>query len=217
MPFKAVIFDLDGTLLNTLEDLAASFNYALKSAGFSEHPVYAYKHFVGNGAEMAIKRALPEEARGDAEITKVLNIFKEHYAHNYNVKTRPYPGILELLQRLKGQDAELAVLSNKPHDFTVDCVAENFPDTFHIVRGVDNRFPKKPDPAAALFIINDLKISADETLYVGDTATDMQTAKRAGFFALGAAWGFRGEGELRAAKADVVIHNPLDVLEFYTS
>lgn len=217
MSYKAIIFDLDGTLLNTLEDLAGSFNYALKSAGFAEHPVHAYRHFVGNGADIAIKRALPDEARDAATVQEVLVTFKKHYAHNYNAETQPYSGIPELLRRLKEQDAKLAVLSNKPHSFTLDCVAEYFPDTFHLVRGVDARFPKKPDPASTLFIIDALQINADETLYVGDTATDMETAQRAGLRALGAAWGFRDEEELKCAGANVVIHDPLEVMAFYCS
>ena len=214
MPHKAVIFDLDGTLLDTLEDLADSFNFALNRFGFAVHPIDAYKHFVGDGADTAVTRALPERARSEQNIKNVLNVFNMHYDKNYNVKTRPYPGILELLDILKSRGLKLIVLSNKPHDFTVSCVAEYFPGMFDAVRGVDLQFPKKPHPAAANYIIGSLKIEAAETLYIGDTATDMETAEKAGFESIGVTWGFRDETELRAAGAKHIVNNSVHILKY---
>jgi len=145
MEFKAIIFDLDGTLLDTLEDLADSFNYALRSFGFPEHPLNSYKIFVGDGAKDAITRALPADKRDEKTVEQTLNVFSEHYSKNYNNKSGPYAGMEELLKNLKSRAVKMVVLSNKPHSFTLQCADFYFNDTFDLVLGV-GRFPKKPDP-----------------------------------------------------------------------
>ena len=212
MEFKGAIFDLDGTLLDTLEDLADSFNYALRSFNFPEHPVNSYKFFVGDGAKDAVTRALPVDKRDEKTVEKTLNLFSEHYSKNYNNKTGPYTGMIELLENLKSRAVKLAVLSNKPHHFTLQCVEFYFNDQFDLVMGA-GRFPKKPDPQSALYILKELQIEKSEVVYVGDTKTDMQTAKAAGLPAVGVTWGFRDEAELKETGADYIINHPAELLK----
>ncbi len=208
MPFKAVIFDLDGTLLNTLEDLANSFNYALAFHHFSQHPVSAYRYFIGDGAHTAVERALPPEARDEETVRLVLKAFTDHYAQNYKNKTLPYDGIPVLLETLKSNNIKMAVLSNKPHDFTVQCVQDYFDGYFIRVQGVESRFDKKPAPQSTLHILEQFRLPAEQALFVGDTKTDIQTAKNAGLKSAGAVWGFRGREELEQAGADFIIEKP---------
>ncbi len=212
MRFNAVIFDLDGTLLNTIDDLADSFNYALAQYQFPQHPVSAYRFFIGDGAHMAIERALPPEARNAEIIEQVLGAFSEHYAQNYKNKTKPYPGITELLKTLKNRAIKMAVLSNKPHDFTIQCVREYFDDYFIPVQGVESRFDKKPAPESTHHILEQFKLPAEQVLFVGDTKTDIQTAKNAGLKSAGVVWGFRGREELQQAGADFIIGHPKELL-----
>ncbi len=213
MRYKCIIFDLDGTLLNTLEDLADSFNYALEAYGYPIHPVEAYRYFIGNGARKAVERSLPETARIDITIEKVLATFKYWYDGHYHIKSKPYPGINELLASLRQLELKLAVLSNKPHDFTLNCVQHYFSDTFDWVQGHMDEYPRKPDPASAKYILKKLGVSTDQTIFVGDTATDINTAKNSGLASVGVAWGFRGEQELTQAGADYIIKHPLDLLQ----
>lgn len=212
MDFKALIFDLDGTLLNTLSDLADSFNYALAQNQFPQHPLSAYRHFIGNGARMAVERSLPPEARMDKTIDTVLRVFTMHYAQNYKHKSQPYPGIVELLNTLKDKNIQMAVLSNKPHDFAVQCVREYFDDYFIHVQGAESRFDKKPAPQSTHFILEQFELPAARVLFVGDTKTDIQTAKNAGLRSAGVTWGFRDRKELQQAGADFIIDHPLGLL-----
>lgn len=212
MKYKAVIFDLDGTLLDTLEDLADSFNYALKMHHFPLHSSSACRMFVGDGARTAVERALPPEARDDKTIDKVLAEFSKHYAQNYNNKTKPYPGIITLLEALKSTGINLVVLSNKPHEFTLQCMNAYFKNIFILVQGVETRFNKKPAPESSHNILERLKLSAEEALFVGDTRTDIQTAKNAGLKSVGVTWGFRERKELQQAGADFIIDRPEELL-----
>jgi len=213
MKYKSIIFDLDGTLLDTLEDLADSFNYALGQNGFAIHPVEAFRYFIGDGARKAVERSLPETARNNKTIEKVLATFKSWYNDHYNIKSAPYPGIVDTISELRKKDFKIAVLSNKLHDFTLNCVQHYFPDTFDWVQGHMDEFPRKPDPASTKNILEILKISAGQTIFVGDTATDMNTAKNSGLVSVGVAWGFRGEQELKQAGAGSIICHPKEILE----
>lgn len=213
MNFKAIIFDLDGTLLDTLEDLADSFNYALAENGFQVHPTEAYRYFIGDGARKAVERALPEIARTNETIENVLVTFKSWYAGHYNIKSKPYPGIVDLLARLNQFPVKRAVLSNKPHDFTLSCVRNYFPDTFDWVQGYQEKFPRKPNPASTQFILEQFGLSPGEAVFVGDTATDINTAKNSGLISVGVAWGFRGEQELGQAGADFIIQQPKQLFQ----
>lgn len=212
---KAVIFDLDGTLADTIEDLAGAMNRSLRKRGLPEHDFGKYKLFVGDGFRNLVVRSLPEASKSDALIQEIWFEAAAYYAERCLDMTRPYPGIDSLLAALAERGVGLAVLSNKPDELTKKVTAGLFPGArFGLVRGETADFPRKPDPASALDACARLGAAPSEALYLGDTAVDMKTARAAGILALGAAWGFRGESELRAAGADAILERPLDLLEY---
>ena len=197
MKYKSVIFDLDGTLLNTLEDIAESLNCVLREMGLGTHPMDAYRYLVGSGAEELVIRALPPGKRDQELIAECVEAFRVEYRRNWNVRTRPYEGVPELLDALKERGTRIAILSNKPHEFTTLCVRQYFPGyDFAAVLVEGEGIPLKPDPTGALEISRRLGIPPGEFIFVGDTGTDMETAVRAGIFPLGVLWGFRPEKEL---------------------
>jgi phosphoglycolate phosphatase len=213
MIFRAVLFDLDGTLLDTLDDLADSANLALRRLELPEHPVEAYKQFVGGGIENLVRRAVPEDRRDAATLAECLKLTRENYAARWAEKTRPYDGIPELLDALAARGIPMAVFSNKPEDFTRLCVERLLAAWhFEMVLGATPALPKKPDPAGAHEIARHFQVALAEVLYLGDTDTDMQTAVAAGMFPVGALWGFRDAEELTANGARVLIERPLDLL-----
>jgi len=204
-----IIWDLDGTLLDTLEDLADSVNIVLAERGLPVHPVDAFRYFVGDGASVLITRVLPEGRRDAQTHAQCLSRFREVYAGRWNLKSRPYEGIVDMLLQVRRRGIRMAVLSNKPHDATVQCVTELLKEvTFDIVQGQVDGLARKPDPAGALAIARLLHLAPDQFWYVGDTATDMQTAVSAGMFAVGVAWGFRTREELQQNGARVVLDSP---------
>ena len=212
MRFKTILFDLDGTLLNTLDDLADTANAALGQLRYPEHPVDSYRYFVGDGLRTLIERILPADCR-EEEISECEHIFKELYAIHWADKTCPYPGIMTMLADLRRMGLMLAILSNKPDDFTRMCVKRYFPtDTFSSVSGQREGIAKKPDPAGALIIAQKLGIVCDDILYVGDTATDMQTGKGAGMRTAGVLWGFREIEELEKNGADYIVSHPQEIV-----
>jgi len=214
MSYRAVIFDLDGTLLDTLEDLADSMNAVLKSGSFPEHAVAAYRYFVGDGMEMLVRRVLPAGEQDDALVARCMAAMEAEYGRRWADKTRPYPGIPEALDALEQRNVPKAVLSNKPDAFTRLTVEKLLAGwTFDPVIGVRSGIPRKPDPAGALQIAARLQVRPRECLYLGDTNTDMQTARAAGMFAVGATWGFRPGEELRASGAQVLLDTPTEVLD----
>lgn len=213
MSYTAVLFDLDGTLLDTLDDLADSGNFALARLGFAAHPREAYKYFVGDGVESLVRRALPPDRLDSATVSRCTELVRQAYAERWAQKTRPYPGIPELLDALAARSVRMAVLSNKPDNFTRLCVQRLLPKwPFAAVVGAQPELPRKPDPAGARAIAAQLGLSPGAILYLGDTNTDMQTAVAAGMFPVGALWGFRTADELRASGAQVLIEQPLDLL-----
>jgi len=214
MRWKAACFDLDGTLLNTLEDLGNSLNRVLTKHGFPTHPLDAYRYFVGDGALMLIERSLPEQNRDPGTISACLQAFLEDYSQNWNLNTHPYSGVPEMLDALAERGLKMAVLSNKPDDATRQCVAELLGNwRFDVVLGQRDGIPRKPDPAGALEVAKRLSIPPRDFLYLGDTSVDMQTAIAAGMFAVGVLWGFRTEDELRRNGAQVLIERPRDLLD----
>jgi len=210
--FEAILFDLDGTLLDTLVDLADSFNTALKQLGFPVHPVDSYRYFTGQGVIGLTKNALPQAHRDDATIERLLLSATEQYKARWADNTRPYPGIPELLSELEKRDIFKVVLSNKPDEFTQLIVKKLISRwSFDIVRGEKPPTPRKPDPTAALEMANRLKIPPQKFLYLGDTNTDMWTASAAGMYPVGALWGFRPE-ELADAGAKITIKEPVELI-----
>lgn len=213
MKYTHVMFDLDGTLLNTLEDLADSGNSALEELGLPVHPVECYRYFVGNGVYELMKRLLPPEELNNLELGKtLLSKYTAQYNNRWHNKTRPYDGMVEALHELKAAGATLSVFSNKPDEFTKSCIHHFFGDNlFSAVRGGRDDTPRKPAPDGALAILNQLNVNPEEVLYVGDTATDMQTAHAAGFFAIGVTWGFRTRAELEENHANAIVNVPMEI------
>lgn len=214
MKYKAVIFDMDGTLLDTIQDLAESMNEALRRCNFPVHPVESYKNFVGDGVEALARRVLPEGRREPETVSACVSDMRKEYWARWQKNTRPYRGVPELLDALAERGVKLSILSNKPDEFAKIMAAALLPRwTFEPVLGARPSIPKKPDPAGALEIAGLLSISPEEFLYIGDTATDMKTAKAAGMYPVGVLWGFRTAEELKTSGAKIIIENPLELLE----
>jgi phosphoglycolate phosphatase len=218
MHFKAVIFDLDGTLLDTLEDIADAANSTLAKHGFPSHEADAYRYFIGDGVPMLMFRALPPEKRNDDLIADCVTAFRKEYGQNWSVNTRPYKGVPELLDALAARKVKMAVLSNKPDDFTKRCVETFLQDwPFEMILGLRQGAPQKPDPTGALEIAEHLDIAPAHVLYLGDSAVDMKTAVNAGMFPIGALWGFRTLGELVENGARATIEQPMELLNYLDS
>ncbi|HEX2944400.1 MAG TPA: HAD family hydrolase [Clostridia bacterium] len=214
MGYKAVIFDLDGTLLDTIDDLGDSMNSVLAQHGYPVHDLKAYKYFVGNGMRNLVLRALPEEKRDASSVEQGLGEMRGEYAKRWANKTRPYPGIPQLLDALTEKGIKLAVLSNKLDKFSKDIVKELLPAwNFYPVYGEREGVPIKPDPAGALEIAGILEVAPADILYLGDTGVDMKTAVSAGMYAVGVLWGFRNADELTGNGANLIISDPLEVLK----
>ena len=215
MTYKAIIFDLDGTLLNTLDDLGNAFNRVLERNDLSTHPIDKYRYYIGEGAAVLTERALPEELRNEFLIQKYLKEFLADYSENYFIDTKPYDGIHDLLEELAKREIKTAVFSNKPQEATDRCVERFFrTHRFQAVFGMNNSIPRKPNPAGALKISELFRIPASEFIFLGDTAIDMTTALNSGMMPIGAAWGFRSERELIDSGAQKVIKRPSELLEF---
>ena len=214
MAIRAVLFDLDGTLLDTLDDIGGAMNLVLADHGLPQYPLSRYRWFVGDGAEVLVRRALPAGQATEALVRQCLVDFRTAYAQCWNVRTKPYPGIPELLDVLEKKGLGMAVLSNKPHEFTVLCVETYLPRwRFSAVFGEEPARRRKPDPAGALEISQCLNVPPRDIVYLGDTATDMQTAVAVGMMPVGALWGFRPASELLAAGARHLIETPLELVE----
>lgn len=228
--FCAVIFDLDGTILDTLEDIAVGTNHVLRLAGFPTHPIEAYRYFVGNGVDMLIRRALPAEisaqlpppsAEQEGEACHIFQRLKAELAeyHKKNGEgffTRPFSGISALFQELQKRQIPLAIFSNKPEERVLRSIPHSFPHiSFFRILGAREGFPLKPDPTVVLSVARDANLTPEKIIYLGDSDVDMQTAKNAGMYAVGAGWGYRGEKELRQAGANLVIKEPAELLDLF--
>jgi phosphoglycolate phosphatase len=214
--FQAILFDLDGTLLDTLTDIACAANAGLKELGFPAHPVESYRHFVGDGAGCLALRILPEGHQDDETVERCREIIRDEYAKCWADNTKPYPGVPELLVELQARGVPMAVLSNKPNESTQTVVKGYFPDChFQVVRGALPSVPIKPDPAGALLIAEELDVPPGRFVYLGDTDTDMRTAFAAGMFPAGALWGFRTAEELTANGAEILLKKPREVLKLF--
>lgn len=215
MSKKAVIFDLDGTLLNTYEDLANAVNYALSQNGLPTHPAEKYKIFAGNGTDMMITRALPEDKRNEETLKKVRDIYFEYYNAHSGECTRPYDGIVELLDELKARNMKLAVVSNKIDFMTRAVVKEYFGDgTFDFVTGQCDGIIPKPDPSMVYKVLEQFGVTAEESVFVGDSGVDAETGKNAGMFTVGVLWGFRDKKELLECGASTVIESAKELLNY---
>ncbi|MDY6294199.1 MAG: HAD family hydrolase [Bacteroidales bacterium] len=212
---KLVIFDLDGTLLNTIKDLGAAANYALDRNGFHTHSTASYPFFVGNGVRRLIERVLPEDARKKpAVVDTLLKDFKQYYnEHNIDL-TKPYDGIDEVLRQLQEQGLQLAVASNKYQQATDRIISHFFPHINWVaVVGQNEDVPVKPDPSIVFMILAQARIAKQDTLFVGDSGIDMETARRACVDSVGVTWGFRPVKELVEYNANVIVNRPQDIID----
>lgn len=212
----AVIFDLDGTLLNTLGDLRAATNHALEVRGLPPHSMEEIRQFIGNGIRLLICRAMPE-GTPEAEIDAALDDFKAYYAAHIHDRTVPYDGIPQLLTALKKRGIKVAVLSNKIDSASQQLIEYFFPEKTDVVFGEHVGVPRKPDPTSCRMVMQQLGVQPEQVLYVGDSGTDMQTAKNAGLYAVGVTWGFRSKEVLLKYGADVLVHRPEQILQILDS
>ena len=213
--YRAAIFDLDGTLVNSLDDLADSANAMLSSYGFPTHPVDPYRYFVGNGSRKLIERCLPKEQGSDpALVDEALARYKEIYAQHTQDRTRPYDGIQDMLDELQRRHIPLGICTNKHQSAAEDIVNAMFPSgTFQSIMGDQPSLPRKPDPKKVLMIAEKFGVGPSAVAYFGDTSVDMDTAKNAGFFPVGVLWGFRPKEELVEHGAKVLLEKPMELFE----
>ena len=215
MIYKAVIFDLDGTLLDTIADLGDSVNAVLKKYGFPEHDYKIYKRFVGKGVKNLMIESLPFKEIDENELNKYLTDMKDEYSKRCFNKTKPYPGITDLLDYLNNKKLNISVYSNKNDDFTKSMIKNYFPDIkFDFIIGARESKPLKPDPSIPLEISEKLGFKTEEFLYLGDSEIDMKTAKNAGMFPVAVLWGFRNKKELLENGAKLLLENPHDLIDF---
>ena len=209
---KLAIFDLDGTLLNTIEDLGYAANHALQAHGYPTHSIASYPFFVGNGVRRLIERVLPEDARTEATIDRLLVTFKEYYNDHNTDYTKPYEGIPELLSLLSSRGVAIAVASNKYQAATEKLISHFFPTlSFIAVEGQKEGVPVNPDPSIVFEILAKAKTPKADTIYIGDSGVDMETARRACVDSVGVTWGFRPEKELVENHADTIVNSPGDI------
>ena len=212
--FAAVIFDLDGTLFDTLDDIALTMNLVLARRGLPTRSNEEYKLLVGDGLEEAVRRALRVLPHTDDDIAAMVTDYRREYEIRWRDHSRPYPGIPELLKGLRARGLKTAVLSNKSHPYTVVMTKGLLPDfAFDVVRGAMPDVPLKPDPAAALLITRELGVAPESVIFLGDTKVDMKTAVAAGMYPVGALWGFRSSAELLENGAAVLLSSPLELLD----
>ncbi len=210
---KAIIFDLDGTLLNTLDGLTDSTNFALSKFGFHSHSTEAIQNFVGDGVKKLIERALPQGI-DTPNFEQILAVFKEHYTKTMELKTRPYQGITTLLSRLKEQNIKIAILSNKFDPAVKSLCAKYFQNLYDTAIGESTFTPPKPNPKGAQNILKLLNVNNTETLFVGDSEIDAQTAKNAKIKCIGVSWGFRSRELLIKNNVENIIDLPEELLNF---
>ena len=215
---KLIIFDLDGTLLNTLSDLAHSANHALEKCGFPIHPIESYKFFVGNGINKLLERCLPDNQKTEPNITRIKDVMLSYYDRHHSVRTEPYPGVHDLLKKLQSNGIKLAVASNKYQSATEKLIRQYFPDIcFTAILGQREGIPVKPDPAIVYEILQTAGIAPEETLYIGDSGVDMQTASNSGVASIGVTWGFRPREELEVSGANCIVDTTNEILIHITS
>lgn len=209
-----VIFDLDGTLLNTISDLGEAANYALRASGYPEHTLSSYPLYVGNGITKLIERVLPEESRDPENVMRIRKLFMQYYDEHLWTHTQPYPGIPEMLKALHDQGTHIAVASNKYQEATGRLIEHFFGDMqWSAVEGQKEGYPLKPDPSVVFEILGKVPTPKSEVLYVGDSGVDMETARRACVASCGVTWGFRPAKELREYYAQFIVNRPSEILE----
>ena len=214
MMYKAIIFDLDGTLLNTLDDLSESVNYALEQCGYPKRSVDEVRKFIGNGVVKLMERATPDGISKDSQ-EKCLGLFRLHYLEHMRDNTRPFEKIPELLEELKERGVLTAVVSNKLHSAVVGLCDEFFGDNLTCAFGVEKEDERKPSPANVFKAIEKLGVTAKQVVYAGDSEVDVQTANNAGIDCIGVTWGYRDRSELAEAGARFIVDSPDEILKMF--
>ncbi len=215
---KAVIFDLDGTLLDTIGDLAESMNYALKSLGFAECELSHHSWAIGNGLRKYAERCLPQDSVTDAILDEVCAVFSQHYNTHSSIKTVPYDGINRLLEFLNKNNILVNILSNKRDGFVKELTLHYFGNfNFVCVNGELPNVAKKPNPEAALLIAEKCNIAPADILFIGDSVYDIQTGKNAGMKTIAVTWGYQPEDSLVAENPDFIAHSPMDIIDYITT
>jgi len=209
--FKTYIFDLDGTLLSTLNDLAASTNYALRWAGMPERTIEEVRMFVGNGVKLLMERAIPEGVN-NPKFEETYAKFREHYMEHNLDTTRPYDGVPELLHELKRRGKHLAIVSNKFYAATQDLAKHFFPDTIEVAIGERENIRKKPAPDTVLEALRQLNVSKEDAVYIGDSDVDIMTAKNSGLPCISVLWGFRDKDFLIEHGGSLFVDKPIEIL-----
>lgn len=213
MKFKGIIFDLDGTLVDSLHDISDAMNTVLKSLNYPTHTYDTYQYFIGSGLRNLVSKALPVTNNSDEQIEICFECMVNEYREMCTVKTKPYDGIVELLEKLTSQNIKMAVFSNKADELTKKIASEIFPDYFDKAVGLSTEELKKPNPFEAVEISKNWNLKPEEILFVGDSDIDMQTALNANMFPVGVTWGYRTEDELKSSGAKVVINTASELIE----
>jgi len=213
MKFKGIIFDLDGTLVNSLEDISDAMNKVLQGLNFPTHTYDTYQYFIGSGLRNLVSKALPAANNSDDQIEICFECMINEYREMCTIKTKPYDGIVELLENLNSQNIKLAVFSNKANELTKKIASKIFPNHFDQAVGLSTEALKKPNPFEALEISKKWNLKLEEILFVGDSDIDMQTAVNANMFPVGVSWGYRTEKELIESGATIVINSPSELLQ----
>lgn len=214
---KACIFDLDGTLADTVESIAKGVNMALSELGYAPRPTVEFNYYAGDGIDMSLTRALRANGEADADIVrKGIALTRRYFGEDQMYHVKPYPGIQDLLRELKQRGIRIAVFSNKPHEAAVNVVQTLFgADMFERIQGQNEEVPKKPDPTGAFAIAHHFELKPEEIMYLGDTDTDMKTGLSAGMYTVGVTWGFRSREELKNNHAMALVDHPLQILELF--
>ena len=213
MKYKGIIFDLDGTLVNSLEDISDAMNTVLTNLNYPTHTYDTYQYFIGSGLRNLVSKALPASNNSEDQIETCFQNMITEYREICTLKTKPYEGIVELLDTLVSQNIKLAVFSNKADELTKKIATEIFPDYFDTAVGLSTEALKKPNPFEAIEISKSWNLSPEEILFVGDSDIDMLTAKNANMFPVGVSWGYRTEEELKTSGAKLVINNASELIE----
>lgn len=213
MKIEGIIFDLDGTLVNSIADIADSMNFVLTASDYPTHSYEAYETFIGSGIRNLVSKAIPVSVKNEAEIDRVFDAMFYHYKDNCINKTATYPGILSLLEELQLSELKMSILSNKADELTKKVAKEKLPLIFNPVVGLTTEKLKKPNPEVVLNICKTLALDIKKTMYIGDTSVDIQTAKNAGLISVAVTWGFRSKESLQKENPDYIIDSPHELLE----
>ncbi len=210
---KLYIFDLDGTLLNTLDDLTNSVNFALKKYFLQPKTKKETEKNIGNGVRVLIDVSVPSMLPPERK-KEIFSVFQKYYAQHYNDTTKPYEGILSVVKTLKKEGAYLAVVSNKPDNLTQKLIKEHFGNAFDVICGLTDGMKKKPYPDTVEYVLRVLRIEKEDAVYIGDSEVDIETAQNAGLPFVGVSWGYRGKNSLLSCGASAIVENPQEILNF---